>query len=386
MKIVIAMDSFKGSLSSLQAGQAAAEGFRRADPEVETIVRPLADGGEGTVEALVYGMGGILRNVCVTGPLGTPVECSYGIIADKHTAVIEMSGAAGISLVKKEELDPLKTTTYGVGEVIADAIKQGCRSFIIGIGGSATNDGGVGMLQAMGYEFLDVTGEPIPLGAQGLRKLAEIRTSKRVPELAECRFRVACDVQNPLCGPQGASAIFGPQKGATPDMVQELDELLARYAKIVQQQVCVQADPMALGSGAAGGMGFAFQAFTTATLASGIRIVLDEIEMEDLIKEADLVVTGEGQLDGQTAMGKAPYGVARLAKSYGKPVIALSGCVAPGAEKANQYGIDAFFPVLRRVITSSEAMRQDVAAENIRATAEQVLRLVRLVLTVCTAV
>ncbi len=376
MKIVIAMDSFKGSLSSLQAGHAAAEGFRRADPDVETIVRPLADGGEGTVEALVYGMGGTPRTVRVTGPVGTPVECVYGIIGASGTAVIEMSGAAGIALVPREKLNPLTATTYGVGEVIADAIRQGCRRFIVGIGGSATNDGGVGMLQALGYEFLDAAGRQIPQGAQGLRELAEIRTSNSIPELAECSFRVACDVQNPLCGPQGASAVFGPQKGATPEMVEELDRLLANYAKTVQQQVSPRADSTVPGTGAAGGMGFAFLAFTHAALTPGIRIVLEEMRMEDLIKEADLVVTGEGQLDAQTAMGKAPYGVARLAKRYGKPVIALSGCVAPGAEAANNFGIDAFFPVLRRVVTSAEAMRQDIAAENIRAAAEQVLRLV----------
>lgn len=378
MKIVIAMDSFKGSLSSIQAGRAAADGFLRADPKVETIVRPLADGGEGTVDALVYGMGGVLRTVLVTGPMGKPVECKYGIIAANNTAVIEMSGAAGIALVKREELNPLKATTYGVGEVIADAIKQGCRRFIVGIGGSATNDGGVGMLQAMGYEFLDADGNSIPLGAQGLRDLVRIRTSNCIPELADCNFRVACDVQNPLYGPQGASAVFGPQKGATPEMIRELDGFLRCYAKLVQQQLNALADPMASGTGAAGGLGYAFMAFTRATLTSGIQMVLEEIHLEDLIKEADLVVTGEGQLDSQTVMGKAPYGVARLAKRYGKPVIALSGCVSPGAERANHF-IDAFFPILRRLITTSEAMQQEIAAENIRATAEQVLRLVQTV-------
>lgn len=380
MKTVIAMDSFKGSLSSLQAGQAVADGFRRADSNVETVVRPLADGGEGTVEALVYGLGGKMRKVRVTGPVGgKPVECEYGIITASGTAVIAMSGAAGIALVRQEDLDPLKATTYGVGEVIVDAIRQGCRKFIVGIGGSATNDGGVGMLQAMGYEFLDASGKQIPLGAQGLRELVEIRTSNRIPELADCSFRVACDVQNPLCGPQGASAVFGPQKGATLEMVEELDGLLAHYAKVVQQQVSAKADPAIPGTGAAGGMGFAFLAFTRATLMPGIRIVIEETQLEKFIKDADLVVTGEGRLDAQTVMGKAPCGVAQLAKRYGKPVIALSGCLGPGAEQVNKYGIDAFFPILSRFTTPSEAMRQDISAENLRATAKQVLRLVRTV-------
>ena len=374
MRAVIAMDSFKGSLSSMEAGRAVAEGIYRACAAAEVSVRPLADGGEGTVDALVCGMGGRTESVTVTGPLGKPVRCAYGIAGDGRTAILEMAGAAGITLVPPGEKNPLYTTTYGVGEVIRDAVKRGCRRFVVGIGGSATNDGGVGMLQALGFDFLDREGKQIPFGARGLEKLSCIRADHVMPELAECTFRIACDVTNVLCGERGCSAVYGPQKGATPDMVREMDRWLADYAVLARKSF-PHADPGRAGSGAAGGMGFAFLTFTNAVLESGIRIVLEETDLEAYIREADIVVTGEGCLDGQTAMGKAPAGVAGLAKKYGKPVVAFAGGVAADAAAINRCGIDAFFPILRRVGTLKEAMRPEQAKANLADSAEQVFRL-----------
>ena len=376
MKVVTAIDSFKGSMTSMEAGFAAAEGIHRVDAEAEVLVRPLADGGEGTVEALVAGMNGKTEHVIVTGPLGEPVICEYGIIESTKTAVIEMAGAAGITQVPDEKRNPLYTTTYGVGEVIKDAIEKGCRRFIVGIGGSATNDGGVGMLQALGYAFLDKDGKQVLPGARGLKDITEITDAYVIPELAECKFRVACDVTNPLCGELGCSAIYGPQKGATPEMIQDMDQWLGAYAELAKERF-PKADPKYPGTGAAGGMGFAFLTFTDAVLESGINIVLDETKLEDYIKDADLVITGEGRMDGQTAMGKAPVGVAKLAKKYGKKVIAFAGAVQRDARACNDAGIDAFFPILRGVVTLEEAMKSENAKRNLADTAEQVIRLMK---------
>lgn len=375
MNIVVAIDSFKGSLSSLEAGGAIAQGALRADPQAQVVVRPLADGGEGTVEALVAGMHGTMHQVQVTGPMGAPVDCAYGILPDGMTAVLEMSGAAGITLVPAEQRNPLYATTYGVGEVIRDAIAKGCRRFLVGIGGSATNDGGVGMLQALGYGFLDEAGQPVAPGAAGLAQLHTITRDGVLPELAQCSFQIACDVTNPLCGPQGCSAVFGPQKGATPEMIRDMDGWLAHYARLAGQLLPDRADATRPGTGAAGGLGFAFLAFTDAVLESGIDIVLKETQLETYLKDADLVVTGEGRLDGQTAMGKAPVGVARLAKRYGKPVIAFAGSVTPDAAACNHNGIDAFFPILRGICTLEEAMKTETACKNLTAASEQAFRL-----------
>lgn len=372
MKVVVAMDSFKGSLTSLAAGAAVREGILRADPTAEVLVRPLADGGEGTVEALVSGMGGRLRTVRVTGPLGEGVDCAYGVLGD--TAVIEMAGAAGLPLVPAEERDPLRTTTYGVGEVIADAIAQGCRRFLVGIGGSATNDGGAGMLQALGFGLLDAEGRDIPRGAQGLKKLARIETAGALPALAGCRFRVACDVTNPLCGEKGASAVFGPQKGARPADIPRMDAWLAAYAQIAAKAF-PGADPEAPGTGAAGGLGFAFRTFLSGELEPGVQIVLEETRLAEALAGADVVVTGEGRLDGQTAMGKAPVGVARLAKARGCLVLALAGGVTRDAGACNGAGIDAFFPAVRGVTTLAEAMDPENARANLADAAEQAFRL-----------
>ena len=376
MKVIIAIDSFKGSLTSLEAGNSAAAGIRRVFPDVECIVRPLADGGEGTVEALVAACNGKKVEISVTGPLGEPVLCQYGLIEKTKTAIIEMSGAAGITLVPASERNPLFTTTYGVGEVIRDAIEKGCRRFIVGIGGSATNDGGTGMLQALGFSLLNKTGKPIRPGALGLKDLAFIDDKNALPELKDCTFRIACDVTNPLCGEKGCSAVFGPQKGADRPMIQEMDQWLARYAALAAEKYPA-ADPSCPGAGAAGGLGFAFLTFLHGKLESGIQIVLDETRLADYVKDADLVITGEGRLDGQTVFGKAPIGVAKTAKQYGKTVLAFSGCVTPDASACNEAGIDAFFPILRTVTSLEEAMAPRQAMKNMEDTVEQVFRVIQ---------
>lgn len=376
MKVTIAIDSLKGSLTSLEAGQAAAEGIRRVYEDADICIRPLADGGEGTVEALVRGMGGELKRITVTGPLGKPVVCEYGIIKESGAAVIEMAGAAGITMVDEEERNPLYTTTYGVGEVIRDAVRSGCRRFVVGIGGSATNDGGIGMLQALGYGILDKEGRQVPYGARGLAEIASVTDDNVLPELSGCTFRIACDVTIPLCGEQGCSAVFGPQKGADPEMIRQMDGWLEHFAALSQEKYPA-ADPLRPGTGAAGGLGFAFLGFTKAVLESGVKIVLDETKLEDYVRDADLVITGEGRLDGQTVMGKAPIGVAKTAKKYGKPVIGFSGCVTKDAVACNREGIDAFFPILRGVVTLDEAMKTENAGANLADTAEQVFRLIR---------
>ncbi|MDD5934869.1 MAG: glycerate kinase [Clostridiales bacterium] len=375
MKVVVAIDSLKGSLTSLEAGNAIRQGILNVVNDAKVEVRPLADGGEGTVEALTLGMNGRLENVAVTGPLGDTVAASYGIIDETKTAIIEMSAAAGITLLHESDRNPLHTTTYGVGEMIKDAIQKGCRHFIVGIGGSATNDGGIGMLQALGYGFLDKNGKQVPFGAKGLAEIEMITDDFVLPELKECNFRVACDVTNKLCGEQGCSAIFGPQKGATPTMIMQMDKWLAYYAKLSKEKY-EKANMNQAGTGAAGGLGFAFLTYTNAVLESGIKIVLEETKLEEYIKDADLVITGEGRLDSQTAMGKAPIGVAQIAKKYNKQVIAFSGCVTEDASVCNEHGIDAFFPIMRGVVTLSEAMNSENARKNMIATVEQVIRLI----------
>jgi glycerate kinase len=302
------------------------------------------------------------------------VEATYAIL-DGGVAVMEMSAAAGITLIPAEARDPMKTTTYGVGEMIRDAIDQGCRSFLMGIGGSATNDGGAGMLQALGFDLLDETGAPIEKGARGLEKLHAVCAQNADPLLKNCEFRIACDVTNPLCGNLGCSAVYGPQKGATSENIPLMDGWLARYAELAKS-VNEAADPDLPGAGAAGGLGFAFSAFLGGKLQSGISLVLDAICAEDHIKKADIVLTGEGRLDGQSAMGKAPVGVASLAKKHGKPVIAFAGCVSEEADKCNEVGIDAFFPILRGVLTLDEAMDKENAKRNLEKTAEQAFRLI----------
>ena len=376
MKVVVAIDSLKGSLTSLEAGEAIQEGILRAISDAEVIVRPLADGGEGTVEALTRGMNGRYEKITVTDPLGRPTDAVYGILEDLHTAIIEMSAAAGITLIDAKDRNPMNTTTYGVGEMIKDAIGKGCRHFFIGIGGSATNDGGIGMLQALGYGMLDTEGKQVSLGAKGLAELVSITDEDVLPELKKCTFQIACDVKNPLCGEKGCSAVFGPQKGATPDMITQMDSWLGKYALLTANRY-KKADFQYPGTGAAGGMGFAFLSYMNAELRSGVQIVLEETKLEEYVKDADIVVTGEGCLDGQSVMGKAPIGVAALAKKHHKKVIAFAGCVTEDAKVCNQNGIDAFFPILRNVVTREEAMHTYNAHRNMTDTAEQVFRLIK---------
>ncbi len=376
MKAVIAMDSFKGSLTSMEAGKAAAKGIYKVYPGAEILVKPLADGGEGTVNALVNGMDGTFETVRVTGPLRQPVDAVYGILSENRTAVMEMAQASGITLVKKEKRNPLHTTTYGVGEMIRDAIQKGCRRFLMGIGGSATNDGGIGMLQALGYNILNEKGNPVAPGAAGLKELSFISDTHVIPELKECEFHIACDVTNPLCGETGCSAVFGPQKGATSEMVRDMDLWMKQYASLARK-LSPKADASIPGTGAAGGLGFAFLGFTNAVLESGIHIILKAAHMEEAIKDADFVITGEGRLDSQTAMGKAPAGVASLAKKYHKPVIAFSGSAAKDAVLCNKNGIDAFFPIIRGVCSLEEAMNPENARQNMTDTAEQVFLLIK---------
>lgn len=374
MKVLIAIDSFKGSLSSMEAAAAIKEGILLASENIDVNIRPLADGGEGTATALTMGMQGKTEAVTVTGPLGDPVSSSYGIL-HKKTAIIEMASAAGITLVPYKKRNPLHTTTFGVGEMIADALQKGCRHFIIGIGGSATNDCGVGMLQALGFRFLDQSGNTVSYGADGVRNIVSIDASLANPLLADCDFRIACDVTNPLCGENGCSSVYGPQKGADPAMISQMDAWLSAFADLTQKIHNKKADKNMPGAGAAGGLGFAFSAYLGGRLQSGISIVLEETHMEAAIQDADLIITGEGRLDSQTVMGKAPVGIASLAKKYNKKVIAFCGCAADDAMLCNTYGIDAYFPILQKPVSLEEAMDPAVAGQNLKKTAEQVFRL-----------
>lgn len=377
MKVLIAIDSFKGSLTSREAGMAAAEGIKRVYPDAECEVLIVADGGEGTVEALMSALDGKTVTAEVSDPLGRKIKCEYGITAE-GTALMEMSAAAGITLLKKEELNPLLTTTYGVGEMILDAVGRGCRRIVVGIGGSATNDGGAGMLQALGFSLLDKHGRDIPFGARGLAYLDSISAERVAQELYGCEFRIACDVTNPLCGETGCSAVFGPQKGATEDTVKEMDAYLYRFAEKTEKFRPLS-DKDFPGTGAAGGLGFAFRSYLDGRLLSGIELISEEINIGEKIKAADIVITGEGRIDSQTVMGKTPGGVAEKAKKHGKPVLAFSGAVTKDAVYCNEKGIDAFFPIVRGVTTLEEAMDRDRAYGNLADTAEQVFRAIRAV-------
>lgn len=374
MKVVIAVDSLKGSLSSVEAGLAVRKGILRAHPEAETVVKPLADGGEGTTEALVQGLGGERVDVTVTGPYGVPVRAYYGLLPETGTAVMEMAQAAGITL--SEERNPLRASTRGVGEMVRDALARGVRDFLIGIGGSATNDGGVGMLSALGYRFLTAEGESAGEGAEALGKIGRILPpDDEVREmLAASTLRIACDVTNPLCGPSGATYVYGPQKGLMAGQLPQVDADMEHFAAV--SAAFLGADRReAPGTGAAGGLGFAFRAYLGAELVPGVPLVLDAIGLDRELADADYLVTGEGRLDGQTVMGKAPIGAAQAAKRHGVRVIAFAGSVAEDAGACNEAGIDAFFPIVRGVTTLAEAMWPANARANMSAAAEQVFRL-----------
>lgn len=358
----------------MEAGYAVKEGIQRAC-DADVVVKPLADGGEGTTEALVDGLGGTYVEVEVTGSMGTPVTARYGILPDGKTAVLEMAQAAGITLVDRDALNPWKASTMGVGEMLLDAVSRGCREFIVGIGGSATTEGGIGMLQALGYAFYDAAGERLLPTMESLGRIERI-CGKQVADIwKECHFQIACDVTNPLCGENGAVYVYGPQKGVKREEREPMDEAMKHYAKVTAEFIGKDNSLMA-GAGAAGGLGFAFLSYLpNVELKPGIAVVLETIGLEEELKDADVAVTGEGRLDGQTAMGKAPVGTAHLAKKYGCTVIAFAGSVTEDAGKCNEEGIDAFFPIVRGVTTLEDAMEKEQAMKNMSLSVEQVFRL-----------
>ena len=430
MKIIVAIDSFKGSITSYEAGNAIKAGILESCPEENIKVYPVADGGEGTLEALSFSCCNeknipdenvvMSQEVNVTGPLGDRILAKYYILCkpesyaqygedmerkeDKmyssvqhKTAIIEMSSAAGLPLVPEDKRNPLHTTTYGVGEMIRDAIGKGCRDFIIGIGGSATNDGGIGMLQALGYRFVDGKGNDVPYGGAGLEQLQDIYFEDAMYELSGCTFRVACDVTNPLTGKNGSSYVFSPQKGATPDMIVRMDNAMTKYANLVEhvamcdmgaihglwsrkcEELSKNKDKNVVinrdypGAGAAGGLGYAFLMFLNGTLESGVDIVLSELGIEEDIKDADLVITGEGKIDSQSINGKTPIGVARLAKKYGKKVIAFAGLVDDSSKSLTKLGlIDEIYEVDRKGMDLQDAMKRDNAIANLKGTVKNI--------------
>lgn len=369
MKIVIAPDSYKESLSALEVATAIEQGFREIWPDADYVKIPVADGGEGTVEAMVAATAGRLVHVDVTGPLGSSVQAFYGLSGDARSAFIEMAAASGLALVPVDSRDPLKTTSRGTGELIRHALDAGVEHIVIGIGGSATNDGGAGMVQALGARLLDAQNNDIAHGGAGLEALARIDISQLDARLAACQIEVACDVTNRLTGKEGASAVFGPQKGATPEVVARLDRALTHYAQLISRDLDVNVLELA-GGGAAGGMGAALYAFCGAQLRSGIEIVTDALHLDAWVADADLVVTGEGRIDSQTIHGKVPVGVANVAKRYNKLVIGIAGSLTPDVGIVHDHGIDAVFSVIYTICTLEDALKN--AKENVRMTARNV--------------
>lgn len=374
MNIVIAPDSYKGSLSAKAAGLAIQEGVRRALPDSVVKVFPMADGGEGTMECLVEATGGSFVPCTVKDALGREIDSGFGLLGDGTTCVIELAMCAGLTMLEKHERNPLHTTTFGFGQLIVSALDRGCRQFILGLGGSATNDGGAGMLQALGVELLDGEGHSIGYGGGELLRLAEIRTDRMDPRIAESHFTVACDVDNPLIGEFGASAVFGPQKGASPDMVRTLDAGLERFADLiaVRRGIAIHQMP---GTGAAGGISGAILAFLDGTLESGVELVMRAAGLEAAIRDANLVITGEGQVDVQTARGKTPWGVARMAQQYNVPAIVLAGSAGSGIDRLYEDGVTAVISIVNKPMSLEEAMAQ--AAPLLEQAAEQAVRIFR---------
>lgn len=371
MKFVIAPDSFKESLTALEVATAIETGFKRVFPDADYVKLPMADGGEGTVQSLVDATQGKLIECEVTAPLGDKVKSFFGLSGDGKTAIIEMAAASGLHLVPTEKRNPLLTTSYGTGELIKLALDLGVESFILGIGGSATNDGGVGMLQALGMQCLDSQDKPISFGGAELANIVKIDVQQLDPRLQQVHIEVACDVNNPLCGECGASAIFGPQKGATPEMVKQLDAALSHFAEIAERDCGKQIRDQD-GAGAAGGMGGGLLLLPSVQLKAGIQIVLDRLHLIDYVKDADVVITGEGRIDAQSIMGKTPIGVARTAKQFNKPVIAIAGCLREDYDVVFDHGIDAVFPIIHQLGDLSDILKQ--GEQNLISTAQNVAR------------
>ncbi len=373
MNICIASDSYKGSNPSHRVGEQIAKGILKvfADAKIEII--PIGDGGEGTVDAVIHQMKGSMREVTVTGPLGEPVTASYGIA--EHIAVIEMASASGLPLVPENKKNPMTATTYGTGELIKDALEQGCTKILVAIGGSATNDGGVGMAQALGYSFKDKDGREIGYGGGCLDQLDSIDASNAYSGLEGADIEIMCDVSNPLCGPSGASAIYGPQKGATPEMVEVLDKNLAHLAKITKKQLGID-HAETPGSGAAGGLGFGLISFANGRIRSGIEAVLEAIDFSERIKDADLVITGEGKMDGQSIYGKAPVGVAKAAKKWNIPVLAMVGDIGKGIEAVYDHGIDSVMSNVNRAMPLDIAIAE--SSDLLVDAAERAMRMIRI--------
>ncbi|MCV9885661.1 glycerate kinase [Metabacillus halosaccharovorans] len=372
MKIVIAPDSFKESLSAMEAALAIERGFKMIFPNADYHKMPMADGGEGTVQSLVDATNGSIKERIVTGPLGNPVKAFFGLMGDGKTAVIEMAAASGLHLVPFEQRNPLVTTTRGTGELILSALDLGVEHMIIGVGGSATNDGGAGMVQALGGRLLDSDGNDMKAGGGMLSEISSIDLTGLDQRLTKVKIEVACDVDNPLTGPRGASAIFGPQKGATPEMVQLLDQNLTHFADVVEASLGRSFRNIE-GAGAAGGLGASLVAFLNAELKRGIQIVLDAVNFDEVVKDANLVITGEGRIDSQTIYGKTPIGVAKAAKKYGVPVIGVAGSLSKDCDVVYEHGIDALFSIVPGVTTLPDAFEHaadymEMTARNIAAT------------------
>lgn len=371
MKIVIAPDSFKGSLTSPQVCAAIEKGIRKADGNADIVSIPMADGGEGTVDALMNVLGGSKIQVWVKDPLFREIKAEYGILED-NTAVIEMASASGLALLIPEERNPMNTTTYGTGELILDALNRGCRNFIIGIGGSATNDGGIGMVAALGAKFYDQEGNTIDLTGAGLLRLHSIDLSRLDKRIQECQFKVFCDVENPLYGPQGATYVYARQKGADDAMIEKLDMGLRHLSEIIEKDLGKQV-AFIPGAGAAGGLGAGLLAFLNAKLEKGIDMMMETVNFHEQIKDADLIITGEGRMDKQTGYGKTVYGVIKAAKLQGIPVIGICGSIGDGVEELYSEGLTAVFSIINRPMSLQEAMEETY--ELLTSTAENIMRL-----------
>lgn len=375
MKIVIAPDSFKESLTALEVADAIEQGFKKFYPHADYVRIPMADGGEGTVQSLVDALKGKVVEQSVTAPLGNKIQAFFGISGDNQTAVIEMAAASGLHLVSPAQRNPLKTTSFGTGELIKAALDLGVKKIILGIGGSATNDAGAGMLQALGVQLLDANNQQIGLGGENLSLISKIDLSKLDSRLQQVEILVACDVDNPLCGEKGASAVFGPQKGATPEIVQQLDRALFHFSDIVQQDLDLNIREQA-GAGAAGGMGGGLLLLPNVQLKAGVQIIIDAVHLNEQIKDADLIITGEGRMDSQTVHGKTPIGVAKAAKLFNKPVIAIVGSLKDDYEVVYEHGIDAVFPIICQLKSLDETLK--LGRENLISTAQNIARLYKL--------